>query len=75
MSQRPHNIDGQDVRIHRSVPNQGPLKDNYENQNLVVSGLSTDPQVISDIRSHFSSYGHLRDIYNINNDWVVCFDE
>ncbi|CAF1511934.1 unnamed protein product, partial [Rotaria sp. Silwood1] len=77
MSQRYHQIDGKEVFIHRSVPNQGPLKDNIEIQRLIVSSPNNQPLVESDIHSYFSQYGKISDISHIkngDNTWVIHFD-
>ncbi|CAF5027689.1 unnamed protein product, partial [Rotaria sp. Silwood1] len=77
MSQRYHQIDGKEVFIHRSVPNQGPLKDNIEIQRLIVSSPNNQSLVESDIHSYFSQYGKISDIThtkNGDNTWVIHFD-
>ncbi|CAF3919413.1 unnamed protein product [Rotaria sp. Silwood1] len=56
MSQRYHQIDGKEVFIHRSVPNQGALKDNKAIQYLIVSSSNSQSLVESDINNHFSQY-------------------
>ena len=78
MSKRPLRIDGEEVIIHRSVPDQGPLKQNYINQNLIVSSAAHQPLTSADIRNHFVEYGHILDIDTVTDDasaWVVHFDE
>jgi hypothetical protein len=74
MSQRSHDIDGKEVFIHRSVPNQGPLKDNKANQYLLVSSSSSRSLVESDIDTYFSQYGIINHIKSEGNTWVIHFD-
>ncbi|CAF1284838.1 unnamed protein product [Rotaria sordida] len=77
MSQRSHQIDGKEVFIHRSVPNQGSLKDNKAIQRLIVSSPTSQSLVESDINSYFSQYGKICNISHMNNEdntWVIHFD-
>ena len=74
MSQRSHTIDGKEVLIHRSVPNQGPLKENKTNQDLLVSSSSSRSLVESDIDKYFSQYGIINRIKSEDNTWVIHFD-
>jgi len=77
MSQRNHRIDGKDVFIHRSVPTQRSVKDNYGIQQLIVACLNNQSLIESDIKSYFSRYGEIVNISNMKNDpntWIIDFD-
>jgi hypothetical protein len=77
MSQRFHRINGKEVFIHRSVPMQRSVKDNYGIQQLIVSSLNNQSLVESDIKRYFSQYGEICNISNMNNDgitWAIDFD-
>ncbi|CAF4929790.1 unnamed protein product, partial [Rotaria sp. Silwood1] len=69
MSQRYHQIDGKEVFIHRSVPNQGALKDNKAIQYLIVSSSNSQSLVESDINNHFSQYD--AEILSQEFDWDI----
>ena len=75
MAQRPHVIDGRQVIIHRSVPNQGPLRDNLMVRNLIAAGVNMEPLAQPDVKRHFSLYGDIQDTRLINNEWIIYFDE
>ncbi len=77
MSQRLHRIDGKEVFIHRSVPTERSLKDNYGIQQLIVSGVNNKSLIESNIRSYFLPYGEICNISKMNNDdniWIIDFD-
>jgi hypothetical protein len=77
MSQRLHRIDGKEVFIHRSVPTERSLEDNYGIQQLIVSGLKNQSLLESDIKSYFSPYGKICNISKMRNDdniWIIDFD-
>ncbi|CAF4570820.1 unnamed protein product, partial [Rotaria sp. Silwood2] len=77
MSRRYHEIDGKEVFIHRSVPNQGSLKDNQAIQQLIVSSQKNQSLVESDFNSYFSKYGKICNISHMKNEdntWVIHFD-
>ncbi|CAF4214561.1 unnamed protein product [Rotaria sp. Silwood2] len=77
MLRRYHQIDGKEVFIHRSVPNQGSLKDNKAIQQLIVSSPKNQSLVESDINSYFSKYGKICNISHMKNEdntWVIRFD-
>ena len=75
MARRPHVIDGRQVIIHRSVPNQGPLRNNLMAQNLIVAGVNKEPLAQPDVERHFSRYGDVQQTRLINNEWIIYFDE
>ena len=77
MSKRPHMIDGQKVSIHRSVPNQGPLKEKKDVTNLIVSGIENSSIGESDLKQYFSGYGVINriTIYYEENACCIEFDE
>jgi hypothetical protein len=77
MLQRLHRIDGKEVFIHRSVPTQRSVKDNYGIRQLIVSGLKKELLLKLDIESYFSRYGEICNISNMKNDgntWIIDFD-
>ncbi|CAF1406093.1 unnamed protein product, partial [Rotaria sordida] len=77
MSQRYHQIDGKEVFIHRSVPNQGPLKGNKAIERLIVSSPNSQLLVESDINNYLSHYGTICNINHMKNEdntWIIHFD-
>jgi hypothetical protein len=75
MVRRPHTIDGRQVIIHRSVPNQGPLRNNFMIRNLIVAGMNKETLAQPDIERHFRRYGEIQDTRLMNNEWIIYFDE
>ena len=77
MSQRVHIIDGEEVFIHRAVPNQQSVKDHMGIEQLIVSVPRGQSLSKSDIKNYFSKYGEIRHISQMENDgsiWIIDFD-
>jgi RNA recognition motif-containing protein len=77
MSERPHTIDGQQVEIYRSIPDQGPLKDTKGIKELIVSGFKNRSITKSDLQKYFCGFGKINNIDMNDNDDSYCieFDE
>ena len=76
MAGRPHRIDHTDVVVHRSVPNQGSLRNNYENTNLIASTALGAVLNESQMRNYFAPYGHIHRMdQQDNSSWLIQFDE
>jgi hypothetical protein len=77
MSKRPHQIDGQNVDVYRSVPNQGSLKEKKGVKNLTVSDIVKGLVNESHLEQYFSEFGTIKHI-DMNCDENSCcieFDE
>ncbi|CAF1416937.1 unnamed protein product [Adineta ricciae] len=77
MEQRGHRIDGKEVFIHRSVPNQGAsLKDSCGIQQLIVSISNNRTLTGTTIQEYFKAYGTIvhSDCSNDGKDWTIDFD-
>lgn len=76
MKQRNHRIDGKEVFIHRSVPNQGSLKNSYGIQQLIVSIPSDRSLPEKLISQHFEAYGKIVqiDCRDDEKEWKIDFD-
>ena len=77
MSRRPHIIDGQQVELYRSVPDQGPLRDTKGIKELIVSGFNKGSITKSDLERHFRGFGKIISITLDENDdsYFIEFDE
>ena len=76
MTKRPHQIDHSDVVVHRSVPNQGSLRNNYENTNLIASLASGASLNESQMRNYFAPYGAIRSMKSKDDKaWLIQFNE
>lgn len=62
MSKRPHFINGQEVKLYRSVPGQGPLKESKEITRLIVSGFQKGTINQSDLNNYFNEFGRIKSI-------------
>ena len=77
MEQRDHRIDGKEVFIHRSVPNQGSsLKDSFGIKQLIVSISNNRTLTGTKIEKYFKAYGTIvqSDCSNDRKDWKIDFD-
>jgi hypothetical protein len=77
MSKRPHQIDGQNVDVYRSVPNQGSLKEKKGAKHLIVSDIGDGLVNKSHLEQYFSAFGTIKHI-DMNYDENSCcieFDE
>ena len=77
MKDRPHNIDGKDVFIHRKVPGRQPLRDSYRIEHLRILQVPNNCSA-QDLQSHFRKYGTIQDIWPVNdqdNFWIIHYDE
>lgn len=76
MKSRPHHIDGVQVEVYRTLPNQGPLVKNKGVKNLIVSGFKNKLSK-SDLEEYFNYYGKINyiDMNNEDNSCRIEFDE
>lgn len=77
MSRRPHTIDGQEVELYRSIPDQGPLKETKAITKLIVSNFPKGAINESDFRRYFNRYGDVKSVEIINEGdaYAIEFDE
>ena len=74
MSKRPHYIDGQRVEVYRSVPDQGPLKENKGVRELIVSGFKSGSINKTDLEKFFCGFGQIDGIDMKYTDDSCCIE-
>ena len=76
MENRPHRIDGKQVEVYRSIPDQGPFKTKKGTKNLIVSDVKNGLKE-SHLQTYFEKYGKITNIVMNNNDdsCRIEFDE
>jgi hypothetical protein len=62
MLKRPHRIDDRIVKVYRSVPDQGALREQRGVKNLIVSGVKQGSLNKSDLKQYFKDFGEINDI-------------
>ncbi|CAF3736525.1 unnamed protein product [Rotaria sordida] len=77
MSKRPLIIDGQEVFIHRYVPDQISSKDNTDIKTLTVSSIIGRSLTKSHLERYFRKYGEIDHIDCINDDntYIIHFKD
>lgn len=78
MSRRPLKVDGQEVFIHRQVPNQRSSKDNRDITTLIVSRPTGASLSGSQLEKYFRRYGGIDRVAQLNETddcYVIFFKE
>jgi hypothetical protein len=78
MNTRPHRVDGQQVTVHRSVPNQTLFKWTVSITHLLVSCSKQLSRAEQDLKSYFEKYGIILNVELVDeqfNRWDIHFEE